>query len=80
LELLEYNSLSMERQMQLQETKVRKQLAHGVIVPKVKINAFLSSPLNVDKYFLPHTSKLAYVQAFLNKLRNKVLQVELIDE
>ena len=41
--------------MQLQETKVRKQLAHGVIVPKVKINAFLSSPLNVDKYFLPHT-------------------------
>lgn len=59
---------------------MRKQMAHGIIVPKVKINTFLSSPLNVDKYFLPHTSKLAYVQAFLNRLRNKVLQVELIDE
>jgi hypothetical protein len=36
--------------------------------------------LCINNYFLPHTAKLAYVMSFLNKLRNMVLQVELIDQ
>ena len=65
--------------MKFAEEKSIKELQNKVLVPKIKLNPFLSSPLCLTNYFIPHTTKIAFVQSFLNRLRNKVMQVELID-
>lgn len=49
-------------------------------MPRVKFHSCFSSPLLVDKENkqIPSSLKLAFIQSFLNRLKNKVSKVDLI--
>lgn len=49
------------------------------LVPRVKLNSCYSSPLRqTRKTYISDTYKIAFVQAFINRLRNKVSRVDLL--
>ena len=56
-----------------------KQTINKILVPKVKLNPFLQSPLSLDNYFVAGTIKLSYIDQFLNKLRNRAVLIELAE-
>lgn len=50
------------------------------MLPRSKLNPFFSSPLYLDTRNpqLPVVAKIAFIQGFINKLRNKVQRVDLL--
>jgi len=50
------------------------------MLPRVKLNPCYSSPLFLDNKtrLIPHTAKIAFLQGFINRLRNKVSRVDLL--
>lgn len=59
--------------------KILKQTINKVLVPKVKLNPFLASPLKIENYFFSGTLKLSYIDQYLNKLRNRAILIELAE-
>lgn len=56
-----------------------KQTINKILLPKVKMNPFLSSPLIVENYFFAGSAKLSFIDQFLNKLRNRAILIELAE-
>ena len=49
------------------------------LVPRVKLNNCYSSPLRQQKNtYISNSHKIAFIQSFINRLRNKVSRVDLL--
>ena len=61
------------------DQRILKQTINKILVPKVKLNPFLASPLRVENYFFAGTVKMSFIDQFLNKLRNRAVLIELAE-
>ncbi len=68
---------SFEQRELNKDNKIISESLNKVLAPKVMLNPFLNSPLLLDNYFFAGALKLSYVDQFLNKLKNRVIMVEL---
>lgn len=69
----------MQNEQASRDQKVLKQTINKILVPKVKLNPFLSSPLRTQNHFFAGTIKLSFIDQFLNKLRNRAVMIELAE-
>lgn len=52
---------------------------HSSLIPRVHLISSYSSPLIIDrKSYISQQYKLAFLQAFINRFRNKVSRVDLL--
>ena len=70
---------NMHVEANFRDAKILKSTINKILVPKVKLNPFLESPLKIDNYFIAGTIKLSYIDQFLNKLRNRAVLIELAE-
>jgi hypothetical protein len=75
-EIIHENLSHKER---LRENKIIKATLNKVLVPKIILNPYLESPLQLDNYFFAASLKLSYLDAFLNRLKNRAIMVELAE-
>ena len=74
--ILNYNMLN---EATFRDAKILKNTINRILVPKVKLNPFLQSPLMINNYFMAGTVKLSYIDQFLNKMRNRAIMIELAE-
>lgn len=61
------------------DKKILKQTINKILIPKVKLNPFLNSPLRIENYFFAGSAKISFIDQFLNKLRNRAVLIELAE-
>ena len=58
---------------------ILKQTVNKILIPKVKLNPFLNSPLRIENYFFAGSAKISFIDQFLNKLRNRAVLIQLAE-